>query len=430
MNVSFSAFGFKWFLEIYPFGQGPAERNDVNLYLTMLSIPPNISSIAIHFDLSLEERECAEYGSFEQMASNCMSFGWPSNVLQPADLKGLEAMTLKAKLLLVDVYDDKGIALQHDEKEYDEKAAALSLPTGSHEWRISDDAFISKIRRCKNAEYFVSEIFEIEGLRWSMQICPNGSSPQRRGLFNWYLHLAALPSKVEKVFVFYWISLLETGTVYGYRTFFQCRQPGKGWGNDKLRHSQIMDLETFTFKLDIAIVDVFDAEGRNISDGYRQYLSPPMTPSLMKDQFAWKVEEESMLKKIKSANNGEHFENERFAMCGLLWFFRVYPSGKDKHDDGELKLYLHLDSLPKAIASISCHFQLFVDETETIYSDFAHFRTGFLFDGWQSSRIKTQQIQELDALTIKAEIRVIEVYGEHHMPITQTFASNQKELFL
>ena len=93
----------------------------------------------------------------------------------------------------------------------------------------------------------------------------------RKGYFNWYLHLASLPPKINKMYIFYRILLVETGSFYEYKTIFQCRQPGKGWGNDKLRYDEIMDLNTFSFKLDVIIIDIFDNNGKDISNDYAKY---------------------------------------------------------------------------------------------------------------------------------------------------------------
>ena len=83
------------------------------------------------------------------------------------------------------------------------------------------------------------------------------------------------------------------------------------------------------------------------------------------------------------------------------------------------------------MSGLSCHFKLFVSETNTIYSDFAHFRPNKfdIFDGWQSSRIKTEEIKDLNKLTIKVMIKIIDVYDKNGMPITDKY-SNNIDMFL
>eukprot|EP01083_Nonionella_stella_P106065 305548_1 len=430
--------GFKWFLELYPKGQVASDNNDgndVNLYLTLLSIPPNLNSVSLSFELCLEERN-AKYGAFEQMGSKCMSYGWPSNILKTADLITLNEMTFAVHITLIDTYDDKGYALQYDTNDDDIKeptpldvqvqdkaiSGAITLPMSSYQWLISDASFISKIKNAQNADYFPSQIFMLHSLKWVMQICPNGSSPNREGYFNWYLHLASLSTKISKLYVFYRILLEETQSLYEYRTIFQCRQPGKGWGNDKLLFPDACKLDTFTFKLDVMMIDVFDANGNKINDKYKEYVSP-IIDSVIRDSFEWKIDTE-LMQKIKNAPNGKHFDSEMFVLCGFQWYFGMYPHGKDTSDMEEFKLFVQLASLPQMVSGLSCHFQLLVHETNTIYSDFAHFKDGFLFDGWQSSRIKSEKIKNLDRLTIKVVMKVIDVYGVDGMPITDQYAKN------
>ena len=443
LSEFFGCFGFKWFLELYPKGQ-TVQQDDVNLYLTLLSMPPNLTSVALNFELILVEMD-AKYGAFEQMGSQCMSYGWPTRILKRDDLNKLESMTFKVNIGLIDLYDKNGFAIRstirtENEQKVDEIngygqeemrmkenvgrniiAPPLDLPKESYIWSIRELGFIHKIHNAGNAEYFPSDVFMLHGLKWTIQICPNGSSPVRKGFFNWYLHLASLPTNINKMYIFYRILLEETGSFYEYKTIFQCRQPGKGWGNDKLKHKDILDIDKFTFKLDIIIIDIFDNDGNNINNDYIKYTSDIIKDDeykrKLKDDYVWEIDEKSM-NEIKKMKNGQSVKSVKFDLCGFDWFFEIYPAGKGKDDNDEFKLYLNLGELNDRVSGLSCHFQLFVEETSTIYSDFAHFRADFLFDGWQSSRIKTEQIQDFTNLTIKVVLKIIDVYDDKGMPIT------------
>ena len=198
-----------------------------------------------------------------------------------------------------------------------------------------------------------------------------------------------------------------------------------GWGNSKIKLEEISKLKHLTFKLELAIIDVYDNHGNTIQNN--QYINTlddnlifQPTPYLLQ-QYIWKVKDKELLQQMKEAKNTQYFEGDAFGDDIFKWKLCFYPNGKNRRTKGESILYLHLLKLPKNVSGISIYFELFVKETGTQWSYCTHLRENKLCEGWETCRIKFKDIQNTKKLTFTAIISLIDVYDLNSNLVTHKF---------
>eukprot|EP01084_Bolivina_argentea_P263091 445176_1 len=109
---------FIFYLELYPLGMSDDTNafpvnTHTELYLTMASFPPNVSSIAFKYKLQMKETgTCFE--SFTQFDTKWMSEGWPTYKLKHSELQCLDIYTFTLSISLIDIYDINGHVITKD----------------------------------------------------------------------------------------------------------------------------------------------------------------------------------------------------------------------------------------------------------------------------------------------------------------------------
>lgn len=196
------------------------------LYLCCASLPPTISRVSFRYELGFEELGIT-HSHFEQFAEDETTIGW-ANIKKPrwTDLIALNQLTFTVTLNLIDIY--AAIPNEMTERSHCLLSQYLSpiecaqcvvtqfihqhcgstLPSPvmdcmtrfvdgmvmkqwrvcqhEYQWTISDSASVLKLKSAENGSIFRGHLFEIDGFKFLMQICPNGSNPLRKGCFNWY----------------------------------------------------------------------------------------------------------------------------------------------------------------------------------------------------------------------------------------------------
>ena len=77
--------------------------------------------------------------------------------------------------------------------------ALHALNHGSHSWLIDDESLVEQIIGAKCGTKFVSNPFSMVGLKWRLEIYPNGRLKQYEGYFMIYLRLLTLPPCIDKM---------------------------------------------------------------------------------------------------------------------------------------------------------------------------------------------------------------------------------------
>lgn len=136
--------------------------------------------------------------------------------------------------------------------------------SGTFSWKCRDP-FVSKLRKAKHSQAFESKIFEIGQIQWFLRLYPNGSGKKNQQFVNLFLYLCALPPTLSKLRVKYTISCEETNTHWQHIKSFQHDAMGSGWSNHRLSREKLFTFSSFTFKVNVAILEKFDQNGKLVA---------------------------------------------------------------------------------------------------------------------------------------------------------------------
>eukprot|EP01084_Bolivina_argentea_P263094 445179_1 len=255
----------------------------------MAAFPPNVSSIAFKYKLYFKETGI-NFEYFTQFHGKCMSRGWPKYKLRHVELQYFDSYTVGAFISLIDVYDVEGNVIT---KNYINKniinciERPISFKSEEYIWRIDDINMINSWKKANVMDEFKSNIFVLHGFKWFMECMPNGNDKESIGSFRWYLNLICLSNKIKRVICHYNISLQETKTTKTYTTWFDHGAQSHGWENGDLKTNDIKHLKSFTFKVNIKLLDVFDINNNN-NNNYSLFQSPVIydIPTV---EFEWNI---------------------------------------------------------------------------------------------------------------------------------------------
>ena len=127
-------------------------------------------------------------------------------------------------------------------------------------------------------------------------------------------------------------------------------------------------------------------------------------------QFIWNINDFETMNKIKSAKIGECVTSEFINIYGYEWSLSFYGSGKNEKEKYESKLYVNLKLLPNNINGISFYFEIYINETNSSFNNYAHFRNDYLMRSWETTRIKISQLQNLNKLTFTLKLKIVDVF--------------------
>eukprot|EP01084_Bolivina_argentea_P139280 245030_1 len=73
---------------------------------------------------------------------------------------------------------------------------------GEYIWKIKGSK-LSEMKKAKNKDEFVSDIFEMGCMNWCIEVCPNGESDDNIGSFDVYVKLlSSPPQNGTKIIIF------------------------------------------------------------------------------------------------------------------------------------------------------------------------------------------------------------------------------------
>ena len=460
-----SDFAFFWF----------AEDRSAQLYLCCASLPPTIDRISFRYELCLKElgiRHC----HFEQFTVDDTTIGW-TNVKKPkwTDIVALDRLTFTVDIHLIDIYNVHSVKVGHSMM-----TRHLSPIEGAHcvvtrylqgingpingtasspppppppsavtdtimrfvggivkesrvrrheyEWTISDPDSVSKLKQSANGSIFRGQLFQIEGFKFLMQICPNGSNPLREGSFNWYIYAASMPPKVAKLVFDYRFCLKEANAMDTDCKELRVKSSSWGWGNDILKSSDIQQIESFHFVLEMAVIDVYQHDGRLLDRTQCLAMTDSSSSSLsdyvLMDDILWIIEDPEMLNQIRRAKTGECLRNEPSGNSVFQWRLLFYPNGTTLKFRNEAILEIELMAMPPNVSGISVYFELHILETNTRWTHCSHFRKDHLTQGWETARVKFAAICALNKVSLRAKLYLVDVYDSESNAVTQQYVDD------
>eukprot|EP01083_Nonionella_stella_P176759 619334_1 len=105
-SPTFSAGGFKWYLDVYPNGIDKSWKGYVDHFLFLAFLPPKVKSIRVRYELRLMETDSVDKhsGHSKSFDKSNMNWGWSRKLLHN-QIQNLRTLTFSAKVDVLGVID-------------------------------------------------------------------------------------------------------------------------------------------------------------------------------------------------------------------------------------------------------------------------------------------------------------------------------------
>lgn len=168
----FDAFGYKWCLQLFPSGYNADNRESVDLFLYLVSVPPDIDCIAVNYTMTMKEL-MVDFSYSEQFSKENFLTGWPYNVVKILDIQNLKTLSFAVTMHLFEVYDLNGHPVVSTKWMANSSdvvpAKTADLPSGQYVWCIENENDLKQIKDPNIRRGFTSPYFEMYGLKWFLQ---------------------------------------------------------------------------------------------------------------------------------------------------------------------------------------------------------------------------------------------------------------------
>eukprot|EP01084_Bolivina_argentea_P035242 65388_1 len=138
------------------------------------------------------------------------------------------------------------------------------LPTSTYTWKL-DISKATQLNHVTQRKYFESPIFKMYGFKWNLCFYPNFKDKEYVQII---LCLLTLPPVASKIIVKRKCQVLETNTIWSSTPELSKDSMTRGWSNSVLKSKAIQNITKFTIVSDITLLDVFDSNGKDITEQY------------------------------------------------------------------------------------------------------------------------------------------------------------------
>eukprot|EP01084_Bolivina_argentea_P071690 130265_1 len=420
----------------------------VNSYLSS-----HICCIYIYFEM-IHLESCTKYIACDRFDNNRAGRNW--SWFLPTS----KTSTFRLMLTMIDVFESNGasIAYKYNNNNNGYSACKL-LPVVTHNWNIpnmcdlnadiivsgyiqmiskyyippgivkicilfyDNSCLVNEIKKCQNHDTINSDILSTNGLKFFMEIYPNGFSESNKGNFEWYLTLCSLSPKVKKIVFSYQFDLMEINDAHWAAvTICTHERISIGWPSETLRFQDIQKLNTFTLRLRMSIFEILDENGNTLQNNsklFPQNMNAIIHPTI--DEFEWKISDKIILLKIKNATESQVFDGPLFLMHGFKWFLRFVPNDINETESGLCLLAIRLVSIPPNVSTVAIKYTLMCLETNTVFHSNSQFDEEYPGTSWPYDRLFFKDLKDLNTLTLKIIITLIDVYDINGIPVTDQY---------
>eukprot|EP01083_Nonionella_stella_P232283 819613_1 len=288
------------------------------------------------------------------------------------------------------------------------------------QWFVDDAPVLDEIKKGR-ADAFQSNVFCIDGLKYRMRLYS-----KKNGRLNWYFSLVSMSPKLSRVSVFFRISLDEEHIVSTQTAHFDRLGGWKGWKHIFILNKEIQSLQSFTFDLQTVVINVWDSDKTMVTD-YSKYLSTATDSSYdVVDDYQWQITDTQTLDAIKNAANSIGFFGPFFEINGFKYILEFYPNGESLDDTDDSTLYLTVASLPPHVSCIVIEYTLSCEETGARFSRISKLDAKHSSKGWTSGTLKNKEVQQLNSLTFKCVISLVDVYDINGIPTTKEWIDTHR----
>ena len=421
----------KWGLIMYPNGNGPKKIGSVNLYIRAFSIPPKILQLSMLLDITIKETN-NKWKRKHEFSKKTPSLSLiPFNItLKTNDIQNIDTFTLNLKMITLDLYDKHGNIIKNlkdlndmdidididDEKKQEKNNNLFKITkpismssTISYIWCINDKNIIKQIKNVTNVFAFVSPIFKVYGTKWYIDFWPNGSRESRKGTINIFFNLASFRSISTIYVIKFNLLFIESGKSHTIYQDFSKEWTSSGGIAWPLKNKDIYNLNKFTFKVDLSIIDIYQND-KIVTKQYINDKSIKMINVPLKS-IEWNINS-NKLNKMKKAKNGDTFKNSKFEMYDMKWYISIQPNGKEITEKGFVNLCINNISLPLNTSIISIRYSFTIIQAKTRFIAIGVFDKNNRIATWASQRLSTKKFNHLQNCTIKFDMELIDIYND------------------
>eukprot|EP01084_Bolivina_argentea_P202152 345455_1 len=419
----FDVKSFKFFMKIYPNGKNISDAGIFCLELILITKPPKISSFSMI---------CLLNNNFNILNENNMSVCF-DNICNFETFQNMNEFKLNLEIIFIDIYNisNNSIMNAYNNTNDTNDCKTLTLGSNSYKWLPNNT---EEMLNAMNTKYFESEIFELESFKFMLQIYPNGYTPSHNGQLSAFLYLAALSPKILKVIALIRLrifinddlsySFIDTGE-------YNIHNSKLGWITTGITDIEYLSgIKQLKFEVNVLIIDVFDIDGNTLKVKDYQTLKSPLQNTLKTNICCrtWNIHNKKAIELLINSENGESFESGFFRLNKLEFNIKLYPNGNNKvgFDDGDILLQIQLKELVKPIESLSFMYKFYIKETNTWFSDIAYYKHtnddyNNLRSNWTLSHLNINKLKSLEKLTIKLELKLLEVYAKSNILMTHIY---------
>eukprot|EP01083_Nonionella_stella_P110699 324126_1 len=258
----FEAYSLKWYLSVWPNGSRESRKDSMNIFLLLVSFRDISLKVPIKFDLEWCQsgKTCTEYQIFDVNQCCGGETIWP---LKHEDIAQLKAITLKLTVSIVDIMVGNELITNEYMKQHDHasviQAREICVPCEVFLWRFPPQS-VEDMKDSAPGMMHKSDVFEMYNMEWYLTFYPNGSKQENIKHTVVNIHLVELPTEDAIVSVRYTIFVEESDTRYGGEATFRHEHMMSSWDTERISTDRFRELTTFTIRLDLELIDVFQKD--------------------------------------------------------------------------------------------------------------------------------------------------------------------------
>ena len=287
------------------------------------------------------------------------------------------------------------------------------------------------MKSAANQQKWESPTFIAHGLKWYMEIYPNGCDRDLNdaGWVQFFVHLAYLPLGLNGIATKLRLIIIDPVTDHicdsSVIDIFNAGNMSYGWFERSLSFEDMQKFDKLYFVTDIELCGVTNADGNE--DITHKYIDMKRLQQQAKLQlnsfssFTWKITDLLMLKAIKATTECQYWKSDVFTADGFKWYLdvSVYPNRY-------INLFLNLALIPPKIKQITARYKMTLNETQTTYRNNCVFNEDHMHYGWDAydQRLSIANIQDCDELTFGVKIEINGVIDENDDDVTDKYINN------
>ena len=297
VSKPFEMMNLKWQLEVYPNGHRKEHKGYVCVYLTPLEMPPDLQSITLSMSIRCNDTIAGHSNKYQYLKTKSESklhwgFGaknvplsfWKRTSKSKESTDASLSITVSINIQSLNRMDSTNFNLIHRQNQAKQLQDHQTANHTKFEWNLKNME-IEWFKRSRNGQQFISPIFANQ---WQLSCYPNGCNHKYAGKMSLYLLWLNPPHFVESVRCKIAFQCPESGATWN-ATKVHSFEHGASFGiSDFVALSSIIDSESLTISVDIAVVDltyfsVDTLEDQEIRDPVQ--IAHILTADIQRDQF-------------------------------------------------------------------------------------------------------------------------------------------------